>query len=370
MKTQIIRQLSNLFGFRTLIKIIVFESDDWGSLRIPSLYALNELKKNNIDLTSGDSLRYNENDGLATASDLSTLFEVLESKKDRHGHSTVFTPISIMANPDFKRIKESNFQEYHYELFTETLKRFSGCEDSFSLWKEGVMKKLFVPQFHGREHLNVQVWMKALRENDRETRIAFDLGCWGYNNKHPKNISYQAAFDLENQNELEYQKNVIISGLQIFKSLFGYNASYFVPPNGPLNFALEETASEAEIKYLFSSKIHSEPIGKGVYKKRIRIPGQKNQFGQIYMTRNCFFEPSLAGKDWLNSCLFEIETAFRWHKPAVISTHRVNYISALNPANRDNGIRQLNMLLKEIVKRWPDAEFMTSSELGDLIAKK
>ena len=66
----------------------------------------------------------------------------------------------------------------------------------------------------------------------------------------------------------------------------------------------------------------------------------------------------------------EIEIAFRWNKPAVISSHRVNYIGYLHPENRERSLKQLSELLSRMLKKWPDIEFMTSSELGDLIAKE
>ena len=61
--------------------------------------------------------------------------------------------------------------------------------------------------------------------------------------------------------------------------------------------------------------------------------------------------------------------AFCFHKPAVISSHRVNYIGALDVANRTRGLQQLRLLLSKILKTWPDVEFMSSVDLGELIAK-
>ena len=75
-----------------------------------------------------------------------------------------------------------------------------------------------------------------------------------------------------------------------------------------------------------------------------------------------------SGKDWLDACLFEIKLAFRWHKPAIIGSHRVNYIGALNPDNRESGLNQLSSLIKEIQKNWPDVEFMTTSQLGAMMS--
>ena len=66
----------------------------------------------------------------------------------------------------------------------------------------------------------------------------------------------------------------------------------------------------------------------------------------------------------------EIEIAFCWHKPATISSHRVNYIGYLHPENREKGLRLLKELLSRMLMKWPDIEFMTSSELGDMIANE
>ncbi|MHB2153605.1 polysaccharide (de)acetylase [Calditrichota bacterium GD2] len=362
---KIVKHLSNIPGLLINSKIIVFESDDWGSIRMPSLKVYETLKSKGLDLDSGDTSRYNQNDTLASADDLIALFEVLSKFKDSKGSNTVFTAISLVANPDFEKIRKNNFRRYYYEPFTQTLKRYNR-EEAFQLWREGVEKHLFVPQFHGREHLNVPAWMRALQNNDQETRLAFDYGFWGFNRKSSL-VQYQAAFDLEASEDLEYQKGVIEEGLQLFKEIHSYAAEYFVPPNGPFNNSLEEIAAENGIKFMSAAKIQREALGSGKTRKVFHYLGQKNKYGQTYITRNCFFEPSLPGKNWVDSCLKDIEIAFRWKKPAVISTHRVNYIGSLNPKNRDNGLRQLDQLLTKIIKNWPDVEFMTSTELGEYI---
>lgn len=366
MSNTLIKHLSNLPGWRTNRKIIVFESDDWGSIRMPSPKTFEYLKSKGVDVSSGDALRYNLNDTLATADDLSYLFDILTSVKDKNNNPAVFTPVSLVANPDFEKIKESGFKKYIYEPFTKTLKRYNR-EDAFQLWQEGIKNRLFIPQFHGREHLNVQVWMRALQNNDKHTLLAFEQGMWGFKNKLPHQINYQAAFNLEFPEDIEYQKSIIDEGLKIFHQLHGYKASFFVPPNGPFNENLEQTAAENGIMFMSTSKIHLEPQGGGQFKKNYHWLGQKNKYGQRYITRNAFFEPSQPGKDWVVNCLSDISIAFKWNKPAVISSHRVNYIGSHKPMNRQNGLKQLSELLNSIVKFWPEVEFKSSEQLGRLI---
>ncbi len=122
------------------------------------------------------------------------------------------------------------------------------------------------------------------------------------------------------------------------------------------------------VKYLTGSRKHIEPIGEGHYKKSIRYTGKKNKQGQIYIVRNSQFEHSQTNdrNEW-EKTLKDIEVAFLWKKPAVISTHRINYIGSINQENRKQGLAQLDLLLKNILKKWPEVEFMTTAQLGDLI---
>jgi hypothetical protein len=119
-----------------------------------------------------------------------------------------------------------------------------------------------------------------------------------------------------------------------------------------------------------AAKIQREPYGEEKFKRKFHYLGQQNKNGQYYLTRNAFSQLSEGSKDWVDSCLRDIESAFQFRKPAVISTHRVNYIGALVPANRDRGIIELKKLLRKIIQTWPSVEFMTSTELGDVISRK
>jgi hypothetical protein len=312
--------------------------------------------------------RFNNNDSLASEDDLTFLFDVLRSVKDQNGNPAVFTAVSVVANPDFDKIEQDRYQNYFYEPFTETLKRYPNHSKSFELWLEGIRNRLFVPQFHGREHLNVIGWLKALRNNNQDTLLAFKNRVYGITPRaHNGHVSFQAAFDIEDASEIEFHKDVIKQGLELFEKLFGYKASYFIPANGPFNNQLEKVTADCGIKYIGTSKIQLEPMGGGKTRKVFHRIGQHNSFGQTYITRNCFFEPNDKSKNWIDSCLKEIEIAFRWNKPAVISSHRVNYIGYINPQNRGYGLKQLKFLLDEIVRRWKDVEFLTTDQLGELI---
>jgi len=132
MLKKITKTLSNLPGWRTSRKIVVIESDDWGSIRMSSNESYNALQKAGLSLDKGAGARYNKYETLASKEDLQHLFEVLKSVKDKNGSSAKMTAVSLVANPDFKKIKEDNFQNYYYEPFTKTLERY-GKHGAFAL---------------------------------------------------------------------------------------------------------------------------------------------------------------------------------------------------------------------------------------------
>lgn len=358
----------NIPGWHTKRHIVVIESDDWGSIRMPSKEVYEKLLNKGIHV---DKCHYCKNDSIASEEDLSLLFDVLNSITDINGNPAKITANSIVANPDFEKIKESNFDEYHYKLITEGLREIKGCENSLKLWKEGNDKGFFIIQSHGREHLNVSRWMHYLKQNYKETRFAFDLGVYGLstNITSEKRKSFLPAFDFVTEKE-EIETNLIAEdGLRLFEEIFGFKSLSFIAPNYIWGKSLEKTISDNGVLYIQGQQVARYRNSQNEKnKKRIRYIGKKNSFGQIDLSRNCMFEPSEnLHKDWVGSCLAEIENAFRWKHPAIICSHRVNFVGTINIKNRDNGLQQLSLLLKEIKKRWPDVEFMSTNELGKLI---
>lgn len=365
-----VKRIFNFPGWHTNRKIVVIESDDWGSIRMPSSEVYRNLKQHGIDIETGDNLIYNQNDTLERSSDLELLFEVLDSVKDCQDNSAKMTAVSVVANPDFGKIKAHHFQSYFHESVVDTFARHAGCERSFELWKVGVEKGLFKPQFHAREHLNVGEWMRALQTNDADAHFAFENGFWGYNNVKVGRVSFQAAFDFIHPDDLKLQTESIESGLDLFEQLLGYQASYFVPTNGPFNHSLEPVAAKKGIKLMYGSRFQSMPVGFGKTKTIYHYFGQRNSSNQRYIMRNAMFEPVQSGQDWVGSCLKDIAFAFQCRQPAVICTHRVNYMGGLRIVNRSRGLSQLSQLLKSILKFWPDTEFKTTDELEKMMLNK
>jgi hypothetical protein len=318
-----------------------------------------------------DNCAFCRYDSLASEDDLSCLFETLTRYQDSHGNHPVLTANSVVANPDFEKIRLSDFREYHYELFTDTLARYPKHSGSFELWKEGMEKNLLHPQFHGREHLHVARWMKALKLGLPETRITFDMNLFGISKTitTEKRRSYLAAFDIDEPDDKGRMKEIVTDGLRLFSTLFGYRSRSFVAPNFLWPTWLEEDLGESGVQYVQTLRKQYSPSADSLKTKTIsHYTGQRNGHDQVFTVRNCHFEPALnLVYDTLNNCLSQIQDAFRWRKPAIVSVHRVNFIGSIVPSNRENNMKLFRNLLTEILRRWPDAEFMTTDTLGSLI---
>ena len=349
--------------------VLVVESDDWGSVRMPSKQVHAELKSKGYHY--GDFVGYDLYDTLSSNTDLEILIEVLSTVKDSKGQPVKLTMNCVVANPDFEKIRQSGFKEYHYELFTETLKRYPHHDRSFSLWKEGMDAGVFHPQFHGREHLNAQMWLKLLQKGCKPVLDSFDKGVISVvvdKTDDPRQHSL-AAYNLANEEEYDFAKRSVVEGLDIFEHLFGYRSESMIAPNYTWDTAIEDVAYSCGVKYLQGARYqrHSMYVVRNGGSAELRFTGQRNNNGQIYMVRNCSFEPSENPSKNADFCMAQIKNAFDHGQAAIISAHRQNFIGELYPTNRDNNIKQFKSLLKTIIKKYPDVIFLTSDELGKLL---
>jgi hypothetical protein len=367
LKTQL-SFLYDLLGWKTNRRLVVFESDDWGSIRIPSKSVYNILLKNGIKV---DQCPYCKYDALETNDDLNPLFNLLIDFKDLEHNHPVITTNMVMANPDFEKIRKYELKEFYYEVFTDSYKRYDTYTSTFNSLKAGIEAGLFHPQFHGREHLNITRWMNALQNKSVETLYAFNLNTYAISTtvSNERRKSYLEAFGIDRMSDLESQKDVIKDGLNIFKSVFGFNPESFIAPNYTWHPELDSGLLDLGVRYFQSSGFRIIPHPKR-HRTKIHYLGSKNRIGQTFLRRNCHFEPSLGGNNPVDICLNEISSAFKSNNPAIIQTHRLNFIGSMDERNRERNLSSLRLLLKEILRRWPDVEFISSDNLGKLMTRK
>jgi len=366
------KNISNIIGWNTKRKIVVIESDDWGSVRTKGNKEFESM------LSAGLNIKhciYNKFDALESNDDLEDLFNVLSEFKDKNGRRAVFTPMCIMANPDFDKIKDSDFKQYFFEPLNITIEKYPKHDKLLSLWKKGCDERIFMPGLHGREHINIHRYIELLQSDNNGFRIMLNhesIGASGYKDVQYEN--YLGALNPLKKNEIKSYYQILDDAGKLFKNYLGITPKCFIAPNREEPKELETVLWKIGIKYLTRAKIRKYPIGDSQFKTEFNWQGKKNNLGITILVRNAHFEPSFKnehflGDNWVQSCIEDMKIAFKWNKPVVISSHRANFIGFLNQENKDLGLSQLRLLLKTMLSIWPDIEFMSSEELGDEIIK-
>jgi hypothetical protein len=372
LKKNLIDHIKNSIGWKTNRKIVVFSVDDYGNVRLNSKEARTKLDAAGLKIYS----RFDALDTLETKQDLEQLYDVLSSVKDKNGRHAVFTPFALPCNIDFEKMEAEDFQEFHFETLPNTYKKLAtqqpkAYEGAWNLWKEGIVKGFLKPQFHGREHLNLTIFNDKLKNRDLELIAALKNKSYtSISDEHYPTMSSTAALDFWELNEIEAMKPMLIEGLQLFEEVYGYPSTNFTPPVYNIHHSLLKTLMDHGIRYIDLGLVRKEHQGLNAYKTSVNYTGKTTAEGLAIMVRNVVFEPTEdRGMDWVPYTMKQIEIAFKWNKPAIISSHRVNFCGHIDEHNREKGLSALRDLLRQIVKKWPDVEFMAADELGALLSK-
>jgi len=357
----------NIRGFRTDRKIIVIESDDWGGIRTRSKKDYELLNSRKIISESA----FNRYDSLEDNSDYESLFDMLSSVKDKNGESLKITTNFIVTNPDFDKIRKDKYEKYHFETFTSSYDRYNKQNNTLDLIKEGIDNNLIYPQFHGREHVQVEYWIRDLNKEFPKLLEGFNHNFFSFSINEVSHYSYLSAFMCLSPNDLNPVKLRITEGLDIFKKIFNYNSISLIAPENHIHNELLKHSASLGIKTIQGARVGLAGLHFDQDReKRRRFLGFKNNYKQLDLVRNVVFEPSASSIDWISKSFKEIENAFFWKKPAVICSHRFNYIGKLELNNREKGLLQLKQLISHAQYKWPEIEFMTTEELYNLIVEE
>jgi hypothetical protein len=312
-------------------------------------------------------------DALESRVDLERLGDLLAQFRDRWGRPACLTTNMVMANPDFEAIRENDLAQYVYEPVWRTWER-SGRGDVAQAWHSGMAERVFVPQFHAREHVCWWKWLDALRAGDGEALLTFDLGMCGVPaavSRTGRSFYCYVYADGDELTRFGVDMEAIISeGLELFASHFGYQSVSTIAPNVTWTDMVEGIWARLGVKYIQGGPYQLRAVN-GRWRVRGHFLGQRSTHNGRYLVRNCVFEPChRPGRDSLGRCLREVSRAFRARIPAVIGTHRVNYIGSIDERNRGRGLMQLQALLGAVRKRWPDVHFLSTPELASMIERR
>lgn len=352
------------------LKVVVFESDDWGGLErgIPDMRTQKLLNKNK-DIVQALKVRLNDHrryftimDTLESTADLDALFQMLLHFRGGDGRPAVFTPVYLLASPDYRAIRANGFTKYvDIGIDRPYPALFRRCGDITAKAREGLRLGVWIPESHNTRmaaHIDPHKWVRLLREKkDPALNAFFKLNMIG----RPSEVSTAALgkeFDSMTVREL---RAWVAAGTRYFRNAFGY---------APRAAGLADARNCCRIMEDIVAKIMVENGVKTIFNGVNRGMGEYDRkLGLTYIKRNVNFEPLLARQEQMatacRGALREIERAWEADQPAIVNTHRLHYVG-LNPAQKAEGFRQLECLLDGIRKRHPEAVYMSSHEIGEL----
>ncbi|WP_199118301.1 hypothetical protein [Pedobacter sp. ASV28] len=365
-KRSLISIARNIPGKSIGRKIVVIECDDWGSIGMPSKQVYDKLLHAGLPVNEN---RYERNDTVENCDDLMALFNVLRKYTDKNGNHAVMTPFCNMANPDFEKIKAANYQKYHRETFIDTYERYSRGSQLMEAWQTGIKEGIFIPEYHGREHIATAYWLKSLRSKSEKLRMAFDHGFVGHSLEGtPAALKdFRPNFYISAQSEFQDLKQSIEEGADIFKHVFRMPAKVFNAPNGVFVPALNKSLIEKGIRFNAVPRKRLDRNADGEYVHKTYSTGERTEEGLVCYVRNGNFEPTDENYKGIDHVMNQINGAFICGKAAVIGTHRANFVGGINELNREKGLSELDKLLKQILIKWPKAEFMSSRHFAALL---
>lgn len=358
---QILLRRVNAGPFSVKGHVVVFDSDDWGCQRVHS-----QNEKNFLDSYPGFMPHdcFEDNDCLETKEDFDALAKVLESFTDSEGHHPIFTLNYVLNNLVYASANYSAGQRpcFIYETLEQTYLR----SNVPFLWNNPAYcapDSVFAFSLHAFAHLNEARFCRDIEANKNGARDFYNHGVVA--SLDPKNRFCYMDEMGGGRADVTSSLSRLGKASEQFALVFHRKSLCFTPSCGVLDpSSLPSLAAMGFSAIKITDSFYRSFDGKGFHKHPIRslkklTPHSSSRF----LVRNCTFEPIFFDKKALEFCLRDIVYAFKHGKPAIISTHRMNYVSGFDKNAYQNRLHLLCELLLEIMKRYPDVQFMSTDEL-------
>jgi hypothetical protein len=322
--------------------MLVISSDDWGGANPPE-----------------------------TTEDLDRLSDVLKSVTDARGNPLVLTVYLNPAEPDFKAIAASEYTSYSYRYCYRDKPQVA--QQLRELHEAGILDI----QFHAREHYNIPLWLSLLQEDRPGFREACVAGCIPWREGPSWDVEADPRLPFLRQSfidassyppkalPVEKQSEMISTGLAMMKSELGIQPVLLTAPGYAYDTNTLHAMGCVGIWHIDSNRgriRHVDDQGNITESTEYWDYGVEIA-GVTGIVRNVSLEPYRQGtREALDIATVHARRALLSARPIVVSSHRWNYVAAVNP-NRDRD----SLLLKEFAARIraeaPDIQFLSAADL-------
>jgi hypothetical protein len=345
------------------LRAVVLESDDWGLCA----WAPDREAWSALDDTPAFRSRAGRRYGgstLESAADVKALADLLLEHRGGDGVPPVWQANTMMANPDYPRLSAALREASTLPLVE--LPAWPGRWARPGLWDEvrraGEAGVWWI-ELHGLHHLPESAWLAALRRGDGDARRALEQ-------ESPVCAAVEASGEYDPKEPPDLRRRNLERAIARFRALTGRAPGSFCPPDYRWDESLEADAERHGVT-TFQGK--AEQAGSPFPQLRRMLIGLRwphARGARFYMPPRTAFEPCGPGEGRARAAT---ETALRcargaWKRgrPAVLSSHRLNY-AHLDPEWSERGRAALRELLGALCRE--GAAFLTDAEVRALVER-
>ena len=342
------------------LRAVVLESDDWGLCAwVPDDRAHRALAHQPAFRTAA-GLRYGRST-LESAGDVGALAAELLEWRGGDGFPPVWQTNTVVANPDYGRMRPPlfEFEELPLAYLPELPARWArpGLWDAV---RKAEGEGVWWAELHGLHHLPEAAWLAALRRGEDDARRALEQGS-------PIARAVEAGGEYDAAEPRELRARNVRKAVRAFRLLFGRAPTSFCPPDYRFDDWFEREATSLG---LITWQGKAEQAGYPLSPLRRRWLGLRfphHEGGRFHLPPRIAFEPEGAaaapGARGLEAAHRGALDAWRQGRPAIVSSHRMNY-AHLDPAWSRESRRALRELLQRLCA--DRAVFLTDHEVRQL----
>lgn len=327
--------------------IVLFQSDDWGRVGLPSLQALETIQAHGIAIGNSPWDYF----GLETQGDVLALGETLAAFRDRDGVPPCFVTNFILANADLRKMRSEGFQTLRWVSIKDGFPE-PWNEQLVPAYRRNIENKVFFAGLHGFTHFNPRQFLVSLSEVSPRgdlcrTLVAQDI-------PYLASLTPEYNFALVNRIRGEHflteadQWEWISKGGALFADTFG---------DAPLTACAPGYRANGTTLRLWRNlglKI-AQTVGPGAMAR---------EHGLLILQRNVFFEPVLSAPDAVARALDQATHAVELGFPVVVCTHSINYQSRFVGKAEESRLL-LRTFIGELLKKFPELRFATDTDMLD-----
>ncbi len=324
---------------------MLIESDDWGLERAKDENALGKI----IEKYGSRNCSRWTKDCLETVEDLDQMFELFDLFKNKFDGGPVLTANFITHNLDYSSGGSLQFKPISQGYNV-------GERELFEKYRQGLDKKLFIPQLHGFSHYDTSLLKQAFHSEDFSED--FETGFPLAKSTIKGNLSLYRGECFDSNFKIN-----ILKATDVFKETFGYYSRTFIPPNYLFDTKISRILAGHHIALLQSTAHFLSANGNSSVGPLFRTKG-----GLIYSVRNSRLDTHSDYNYLAENCIRGIETAFLNRVPAIIDIHRVNFSGNFSPNTRQKTLDELNKVFVHLYQNHPETVFISSDALIGVVS--